>query len=107
MIELEFTDTAPLGWDEHIEFTDTAPNCVSRSFIRLLNRGERSRELQVIQLMEPFYCLLNKTVIDSKYSIKLPLEFRPRIKQDYVDKILIRVEGFENPLTYIIKGRCI
>ena len=92
----------------HIEFTDTAPNCVSRSFLRLHNPVERSRELQVIQLMEPFYCLhLNKTVIDSKYSIELPLEFRPRIKQDYVDKILIRVEGCENPLTCIIKGRCI
>ncbi len=92
----------------HIQFADTAPNCVSRHILLLNNPVERSRELQVIQLMEPFYCLhLNKTVIDSKYSIELPLEFRPRIKQDYVDKILIRVEGYENPLTYIVKGRCI
>ena len=94
--------------DEHIEFTDTAPNCVSKSFVRIHNREERSRELQVMQLMEPFYCrYLNKTVINSKNYIKLPIEFRPRIKQDYVDKILIRVEGYENPLTCIIKGRCI
>lgn len=95
--------------DEQIEFPDTPANSVSKAFIRIHNREDRGRELQVMQLMEPFYCkYLNKTEINSKNYIKLPIEFRPRVnKKDYVDKILIRVDGYENPLTCVIKGRCV
>ena len=95
--------------EEKIVFPEAAPSTISKAFIRIHNREEKARELQIINLIAPFHCkYFNKNMkIDSNHYVKLPIEFRPRVKGEYVDKILIRVDGYENPLTCLIKAKCV
>lgn len=92
---------------EQITFPDTEPGKTSKASMIIHNREDRTRDLMIMNLMDPFFCKYSKIKINEKHYMKVPVEFRPRIRGEYVDKILIRVDGYENPLTCKIKGTCV
>ena len=92
---------------EQITFPDTEPGKTSKAAMIIHNREDRTRDLIIMNLMDPFYCKYSKIKINEKHYMKVPVEFRPRTRGEFVDKILIRVDGYENPLTCRIRGRCV
>ena len=92
--------------EEILEFPDTAPGQMSKMSIEVDNSDERGYELTVMKILEPFNCKYTKIVAKSKHYIRIPIEFKPLVPGDYVDKILIRVDSIENPLVCKIRGKC-
>ncbi len=102
-----FSTKAVIIKDDQTLFADVAPGSCDKQFVLIHNREERSRDLVIMTLMEPFKCKYSKVKIHQKHYLKLTIEFRPRVKGEYAEKLLIRVEGYENTLTCLLRGRCV
>jgi len=102
-----FSTKAVIIKDDQIVFADIKPGSMDRKFILIHNREERTRELVIMSLLEPFKCKYPKVKLHQKHYLKLPIEFKPRVKGEYSDNLLIRVEGYENLLTCLLKGKCV
>jgi hypothetical protein len=92
---------------EIIEFTDTCVGAKAKSFILIDNKEEKKCSLSIISLIEPFYCKHPSIDIQPKHYIRVPIEFKPLTKGEYRDKVLIRIEGNEMPLSCVVKGKCV
>lgn len=100
------TKTVILKYDQ-VVLPDVAPGQISKNFLVINNREERPKDLVIMNVMDPFKCKYRKIKINQKHYMKVPIEFKPRIKGEYVEKILIRVEGYENTLSCLVKGKCV
>ena len=90
-----------------VVFEDTEVNKSSKSFIMLHNKEEFDCDVRIICIMEPFFCKHLNTKIKAKHYIKIQVEFKPSTPGDYTDKIVIKVDAYDTPLSCIIKGKCL
>ena len=94
---------------EQLVFPDTGIDSTSVMHLLIQNREEVTRNLSLMLLIEPFH--LNpkhkSLKIDKKHYMKVPIEFKPRIKGEYTDKVIIRVDGYDAPLTCLLKAKCV
>jgi hypothetical protein len=93
--------------NKEIQFSNTEVNKTSKEFIIIHNKEEFECKLTIIPILEPFYCKHKEIRIIPKHYLKLPIEFRPKKTGDYVDKILIRVDKYDLPLTCLVKAKSI
>lgn len=92
---------------EKIEFPDTPAGSKSKSFIIIDNKDDKRCNLNIIPPMDPFYCKHLTISIESRHYIKVPIEFKPRVPGDYTEKILIRIDSTDVPLTCLLKAKCV
>jgi len=92
---------------EVVQFPDTNPGSKSRSFIIIDNKEEKSCSLNILSLVEPFHCRHMSSKIDSMHYLKIPIDFKPRVPGDYIEKVIIRIENNEMPLSCIVKAKCV
>ena len=59
-----------------------------------------------MQILDPFRCKHVKINEKSKHFVRIPIEFKPLKPGDYVDRVLIRVDSIENPLTCVVIAIC-
>ena len=45
--------------------------------------------------------------IDSMHYLKIPIDFKPRVPGDYIEKVLIKIENYDMPLSCIVKAKCV
>ncbi|CAF0783597.1 unnamed protein product [Brachionus calyciflorus] len=93
--------------DEIINFPDTEINQMSKCFVTIHNRESTECKISVFTLMEPFCCKHADLMISSKHYIKIPIEFKPKSLGEYTDKILIRVDKYDVPLSCVVKAKCV
>lgn len=93
--------------EEQVVFTDVAADKMSKSYVTINNKEDGPRNIRIMSMIEPFYCKHSKVEVLKNHYTRIPIEFRPRVKGEYLDKILIRVEGYENSLSCLVKAKCI
>ncbi|RNA18364.1 hypothetical protein BpHYR1_005342 [Brachionus plicatilis] len=93
--------------DESIIFQDTLVNQMSKCFVTIHNRESIDCKISVFTLIEPFFCKHAELSIAPKHYIKIPIEFRPKAIGEYSDKILIKIDIYEVPLSCTIKAKCV
>jgi hypothetical protein len=89
-----------------LEFPTAEPGKITNMSLEINNSEDRACELSVIQLMEPFSCKHVKVNVKPKHCVQIPIEFKPLLPGDYRDKVLIRVDSTEYPLSCVIKAKC-
>lgn len=93
--------------EDIIIFENILPGKSCKAHVIINNREEIHRELVIISPMDPFFCKYSKVKASPKHYLKVPIEFRPRTKGDYIEKIIIRVVGSDSMLTCTVKAKCI
>jgi hypothetical protein len=92
--------------EDKIEFETIGPNEEREMKITVHNRHDRKCQLTVLNILEPFHCKHSQVNIDAKHYIKLPIQFRPRVAGDYIEKVLIKVDKSDVPLTCKLIAKC-
>jgi hypothetical protein len=89
-----------------IDFGEVDLMTTAKMSFLIKNVGDRNVGASVMKLMEPFYCKHVTLNLATRHYIKVPIEFKPKQTGNFVDKVMVRVEGIDAPLTCILKGRC-
>jgi len=92
---------------EPIVFENTRLNEISKAEIFIQNKESFDCKINILPIQEPFFLKHTKTTIISMRCIKIPIEFRPTHVRDFKDKVIIRVEGYDSPLSCLVAGRCV
>jgi hypothetical protein len=93
--------------NEQIDFVDTLPNQVSKGFLTIHNREDFDCKIRILTLNDPFYCKYTDMRVNSKHYVKVPVEFKPKCLGDFSQRMLVKVEEYEMPLSSILKGKCV
>ena len=90
-----------------IIFENTRQNQVSKAEIYIQNKEKFDCKINILPIQEPFFIKHTKITIISMRCIKIPIEFKPTHVRDFKDKVLIRVEGYDSPLSCLVQGKCV
>jgi hypothetical protein len=90
-----------------VSFSSCRVSETSRAEIFLQNKESFACKINIMPVLEPFFHKNTQTTIKSMHSVRIPITFKPTVCGEYKDKILIRVEGYDTPLSCLLLGKCV
>ena len=92
------------------EFENTRPHEVRKCELCIINKESYDVKISILPIQEPFF--INKTkhkqiTVQSLHIIKIPIEFKPLMVNEYKDNIIVRVDSYESPLSCVVYGKCV